>query len=71
MKSSYTADYFTHLKNQLRFYNGLNLRTYLYLSPNSIIDKATFLSEGTDFFVVTPNKRTFFFPETENLNFGD
>ena len=34
-------------------------------------DKGTFLSEDTDVFVITPNKRTFFFPETENLNFGD
>ena len=33
--------------------------------------KGMFLSEGTDVFVITPNKRTFFFPETENLNFGD
>ena len=30
-----------------------------------------FLSKGTDFFVITPNKRIFFFPETENLNLGD
>ena len=34
-------------------------------------DKDTFLSEDTDVFVMTPNRRTFFFPETENLNFGD
>ena len=34
-------------------------------------DKGTFLSEDTDVFVRTPNRRTFFFPETENLNFGD
>ena len=33
--------------------------------------KGTFLSESTDVFVITPNRRTFFFPETENLNFGD
>ena len=33
--------------------------------------KGMFLSEDTDVFVITPNKRTFFFPETENLNFGD
>ena len=34
--------------------------------------KGTFLSKGTEcFFVITPNKRTFFFPETENLNFGE
>ena len=25
----------------------------------------------TNVFVITPNRRTFFFPETENLNFGD
>jgi hypothetical protein len=33
--------------------------------------KGTFLSEDTDAFVITSNRRTFFFPETENLNFGD
>jgi len=33
--------------------------------------KGTFLSEGTDVFVITPNKPTFFFAEAENLNFGD
>ena len=33
--------------------------------------KGTFFSERTDFFVITPNRRTFFFPETENLNFDD
>ena len=33
--------------------------------------KGTFLSEDADFFVITPNRRTFFFPETEILNFGD
>ena len=32
--------------------------------------KGMFLSEGTDVFVITPNRQTFFFPETENLNFG-
>ena len=31
--------------------------------------KGTFLSEDTDDFVITPNRRTFVFPE--NLNFGD
>ena len=34
---------------------------------NMLSDKGTFLSEDTDFFV-TSNKRTFFFPETENFN---
>jgi hypothetical protein len=33
--------------------------------------KGTFLSESTDVFVITSNRRTFFFPETENLNCGD
>ena len=32
--------------------------------------KGTFFSESTDVFVITPNRLTFFFPETENLNFG-
>ena len=31
--------------------------------------KGLFLSEDTDVFVITPNRRTFFFPETENLIF--
>ena len=30
-----------------------------------------FFSESTDVFVITPNRPTFVFPETENLNFGD
>ena len=34
-------------------------------------DKGTFLSDDTDVFVITPNRQTFFFAETENLNFGD
>ena len=34
-------------------------------------DKGTFLSEDTDGFVISPNRRTFYFPELENLNFGD
>ena len=29
------------------------------------------MSEDNDVFVITPNRRTFFYPETENLNFGD
>ena len=33
--------------------------------------KGPFLSEGTDVFVISPNRRTFYFPELENLNFGD
>ena len=37
----------------------------------SVKVKGTFLSEDTDVFVITPNRRAFFFPETENLNFGD
>ena len=36
-----------------------------------LLCKGTFLSESTDVFVITSNRRTFFFPETENLNFGD
>jgi hypothetical protein len=31
--------------------------------------KGTFLSESTDVFVITSNRRTFFFPETETENF--
>ena len=39
--------------------------------PAKETGKGMFLSESTDVFVITPNRRTFFFPETENLNFGD
>ena len=34
-------------------------------------NKGTFLSEDTDVFDITPKRRTFFFPESENLNFDD
>ena len=47
---------------------------YLILDENSDIivkSKGTFLSVSTDVFVITPNRQTFFFPETENLNFAD
>ena len=30
-----------------------------------------FLAEHTDVFVISPNRQTFYFPELENLNFGD
>ena len=33
--------------------------------------KGTFFSESTVAFVRTPKTLTFFFSETENLNFGD
>ena len=39
------------------------------LRPKLGFGKGTFLSEDTDAFVITPNRQTFFFPETENLNF--
>jgi hypothetical protein len=29
------------------------------------------LSEDSDVFVISPNRRKFYFPELENLNFGD
>ena len=37
----------------------------------TFVGEGTFLSDSTDVFVITPNRRTFFFPETENFNFGD
>ena len=33
--------------------------------------KVHFFSESTDVFVITSNGPIFFFPETDNLNFGD
>ena len=65
--------------NQVR----ITLTLYFYLTHISYytcymrsenllkICKGTFLSESTYLFVITPNRPTFFFPETENLNFGD
>ena len=38
---------------------------------SNVNSKGTILSENTNVFVITSNRRTFFFPETENLNFGD
>ena len=35
------------------------------------LGKGTFFSESADVFVITSNRRTFFFPETKDLNFGD
>ena len=43
----------------------------LYISITETINKGTFLSEDTDAFVITSNRRTFVFPKTENLDFGD
>ena len=33
-----------------------------------VFGKGTFLSESTNVFIMTSNRRTFFCPETENLN---
>ena len=41
----------------------------LLLIRNFMNGKGTFFSESTDVFVITPNRRTFFFPETETENF--
>jgi hypothetical protein len=38
---------------------------------NMLSDKGTFCQKMLIFFFITSNRRTFFFPETENLNFGD
>ena len=43
----------------------------LIIFKKSLLFKGTFLSESTDAFVITPNRWNFFFPETENLSFGD
>ena len=51
----------------LIIYRTVDLKDLHY----NVTRKGTFLSEDTDAFVITPNTRTFFFPETENLNFGD
>jgi len=40
-------------------------------SLNKSRNKGTFLSEDTDVFVISPNRQTSYFPELENLNFGD
>ena len=38
---------------------------------SNVNSKGTILSENTNVLVITSNRLTFFFPETENLNFGD
>ena len=43
----------------------------IHRQKNQVRSKGTFLSESNDVFVIIPNRQTFFFPETENLNFGD
>ena len=48
-------------------YDFRHLLIFGLLGPS----KGTFLSESTGGFVLTPNRLTFFFPETENSNFGD
>ena len=50
--------------------------TTLFLAPGfsdlpTVLIKGTFLLEDIYVFVISPNKRTFSFPEHENLNFGD
>jgi hypothetical protein len=54
-------------------YEELTTDCYTPEKARRLVDlcKGTFLSEDADVFVITPNRRTFFFPETENLNFGD
>ena len=51
--------------------NTVNYDVTFGVILSTVLGKGTFLSENTDVFVITPNRRTFFFPETENLNFGD
>ena len=41
------------------------VRYHVNLKPN----KGTFLSEDIDVFVLTPNRRTFLFSETEKIEF--
>ena len=47
----------------------INLIQNSWFKVLEYICKGTFFSESIDVFVITPNRRTFFFPETENLNF--
>ena len=50
---------------------GLNKPAGQPGTSEATLSKGTFLSEDNDVFVKTPNRQTFFFPETENLNFGN
>ena len=51
------------------FYLFWQLTFSAHCSCHSVV-KVLFFSEDTDVFVITSNRRTFFFPETEYLNFG-
>ena len=61
--SSFLPSYVTVVPN---YKNPPGIDSFWFL-----LNQGTFFSESTDVFVITLNKRTFFFPETENLNFGD
>ena len=66
-----TKFYFFNFTNSLRERRSSvarKLKSYILVY---VPVKGTFLSEDNDVFVITPSRRTFFFPETENLNFGD
>ena len=51
--------------------NTVNYDVTFGVILSTVLGKGTFLSEHTDVFVISPNRRTFFFPETDNLNLGD
>ena len=54
------------IENQLTTFKLQKFQNYLL----KVLSKGTFLLEDTDVFVITQNRRSFFFPETENSNFG-
>ena len=57
--------------NKEVLFNELKTKLVDETNKKEAEDKGTFLSDDNDVFVIISNRRTFFFPETENLNFGD
>ena len=60
-----------HIGMNWRRRNWRRRNGFLDLGGRGFFCKGTFFSESTNVFVITPNRQTFFCPETENLNFGD
>ena len=55
---------FSGLLHKTCFDNITGTVIFIYYSYSRTAVKGTFLSEDADVFVITPNRRTFFFPET-------
>ena len=71
MMSGFYQKYFFQIKTSLNSNSDLNIIINFKECWLCTFFKGTFLSEDNDAFIKIPNIRTFFFPETENLNFGN